>query len=52
MGYIKVFQDKLLNDSNSKAWLEQMHKAHKSYSSYRWELLSEEDKKTVEANGW
>ena len=52
LGYINKFQLQLLNDLNSAQWLQQMHDAHRSYATFRWNLLSEDDKLLIDSSGW
>jgi Protein of unknown function (DUF501) len=43
---------KTAGDAPRNPWLSQMHEAHRRYASFRWSLLSDEDKEFIQQKGW
>lgn len=51
-GWVQKLQKRLTESDESATYLSRMEQAHRAYATERWSLLSEEDLRTVEENGW
>lgn len=51
-GWVQKLQKRLTESDESATYLSRMQQAHRAYAAERWSLLSEEDLRTVEENGW
>lgn len=51
-GWVEKMQDRLEKSDESATYIAAMENAHRLYATERWSLLSEEDLRRVEENGW